>query len=220
VTGSNEHTSCPGIRLTSNTAQVVIPNSGFGVGGGAWTLETWIRVDNPKLLEGQLFMMNSAYSVGAVRMGAGYNGGIQCNVYAPWVPVYSGPIDDGKWHHIACTYSNGTLTMYRDGVAVDSASASPNLQTLSPFAIGLPTGYEKNVPRVSLGAIRFSSTNRYGGNFSPASAWSVDGSTVAQYLSGQSFNGSKLIDEAQGNNSSTSTTDVNAIKWSCSLGSN
>lgn len=42
-------------------------------------------------------------------------------------PHSTGTITDGNWHHIGCTFLNGTVTTYLDGLPDGSASMSPNI---------------------------------------------------------------------------------------------
>lgn len=46
-------------------------------------------------------------------------------------------VNDGNWHHIACTYSGTTVTVYIDGVAGTSATRTNGLnETSTPLGIG------------------------------------------------------------------------------------
>jgi hypothetical protein len=46
---------------------------------------------------------------------------------------------DGQWHHAAATYDGATLTLYRDGVAVGTASGGPDVLYSGWFRIGQST---------------------------------------------------------------------------------
>ena len=104
--------------------------------------------------------------------------------------IYSQPVDDGQWHHVACVVKNGIFRVFTDGVPGESTQAKTSLKVKSNLAIGVPNGYKsKPAAPVVLGPIRFSSSARYDGQFQPTQNWSVDGQTVAQFLTKVPFDG-------------------------------
>ena len=78
-----------------------------------------------------------------------------------------------------------------------------------PLSLGKPSGYPASTAATMLlGPWRFSSTTRYPSPpFAPAKTWVVDGNTVSQFLVDRDFV-TALVDEAGGDNSSTSSSGV------------
>ena len=207
---------CSSIQFTSGNASITVPNTGFGVGSGAWTFEYWVQMDNTFTGGNYFFVQNENYSSNAFR--APYNestGVARCYTYRNTSGAhnldhgYSAPINDGQWHHVACSYSGGTLQVYTDGVLTTTDSGAPTLYEQSNMSIGSANGYSGYLaPSATLGPIRISNTNRYSADFTPAFDWEVDTNTIAQYLTTEAFDGSSLIDEAGGDNTGVHRQDV------------
>jgi hypothetical protein len=97
-----EATACAWIRTTDGNGQIV----------------TFDRSDNWRLEVGGSYSGGTAWYAG----GPGYvgwhvytdTGQVDTEEYSGW-PANTGRIDDGKWHHVAGTFNNGTLTIYIDG---------------------------------------------------------------------------------------------------------
>ena len=213
------------LRLDSDQASISIPNTGMGFGTGSWTFEYWIQIHDgfTNSSSGTIMMMNESYSAYAFRSfyygDSSYStfGKARCYTYNNTSGShnldngYTDVINDGEWHHIACSYSGGTLQVFTDGVLTTTDSGNPSLNASSGFTIGEPrsgiyASYE--AAPVNLGPIRISSTNRYSTGFTPVLDWSIDGNTVAQYLTTTDFDGQTLIDEAGGDNTGTVRDDV------------
>jgi hypothetical protein len=187
--------------------------AGWGLGTGNWTLEFWIKA-HADFSGDRVIAMNEGYVAHNVQ--ALYREGrVICYTYKDVTGpgnlyVASSVITDGQWHHIACVRTGSTGTIYTDGQASASGDVEVNLQVNSNVAIGKPSGYAMyRAAPVLLGPTRFSSVARYMSNFTPAKSWTVDASTVAQYLVDQGFTGS-LIDEAGGDNNSTAVSNIAA----------
>jgi hypothetical protein len=104
--------------------------------------------------------------------------------------------------------------IFLDGIETDVGANATPLTVTSGTSIGKPAGYATQCAApVFFGASRFSLGARYTGPFTATRNWSVDSSTVAQWLTTQAFDGSTLVDEAGGDNSSTSV--VGFVPASC-----
>ena len=208
----NGNEPCYAIQLTSTDASITVNNTGFGVGEGDWTFEFWIRIDNLFSHGGgtNLFCQNENYAAYAIRPSYTFDGNnagrVHCNTYNNTsgghnLTAYSEVIDDGEWHHVACNYSSGLVTVYTDGVPGQTDTGNPQINATSSMSIGNPAGYDGyQAPSVSFGPIRYSSTARYGSDFTPIQDWTLDANTIAQYLVLNGFDGSVLTDEAGGDN--------------------
>ena len=210
---------CSSIQFTSVNASITVPNTGFGVGSGAWTFEYWVKMDDVFSGGNYFFVQNENYSSNAFRSPYNENTGIaRCYTYRNTSGShnldhgYSAPINDGNWHHIACSYSGGTLEVYTDGVLTTTDSGAPTLYEQSNMSIGNASGYSGYfAPSATLGPIRISGVDRYTSDFTPAFDWVVDSDTIAQYLTTEPFDGSSLIDEAGGDNTGIHRQDVVSV---------
>jgi hypothetical protein len=210
------------MRATSPTARISVNNTGFARGSGAWTFEFWVRIHDLFVSEGgiadpsegRLFDMNENYAAYAIRPrvfpGRALTAYTYNNTTGPHNIIIPAPplaADDTSWHHFAMTYDGaGTGRLFIDGgLAGKQTGAAPDIQATSPMAIGKAAGYAPYMASpVSLGGIRYSKVDRYPGDtsFAPAASWSVDGNTIAQYLTFQGL-GPTLVDEAGGDNVGT-----------------
>jgi len=110
--GHTEATACAWIRTTDGDGQIV----------------TFDRSDNWRLEVGGSYGDGASWYAGA----PGYvgwhvytsTGQVDTESYADW-PANTGRIDDGKWHHVAGTFNNGTLTIYIDGRPRESYLGGP-----------------------------------------------------------------------------------------------
>ncbi|MBM73789.1 MAG: hypothetical protein CMK59_00195 [Proteobacteria bacterium] len=204
---------CNSLTFTDPSGSMEVQSTGMGVGTEDWTVEFWLKVHNDfEFDSGQIFMQNEDGSTHAFRAGYNPDGRIQCNTYNTtgdsYMNVYSSSINDGRWHHIACSFQEGTITIFTDGIAGETDSNTPDLQANGTMSIGNPNGYDKDPPPITLGPIRFSSVTRYNADFSPQTNWLVDEQTIAQYLVESTFNGTTLLDEAGGDNTGTTRTGI------------
>lgn len=226
-TGATWKNDCPpaitkpkfAMRSTATSSRISVTNTGFGVGGGAWTFEFWIRIHGQYATSamdqtsGSLFDMNESYTAHAIKpklldmrriLASTYN-----NTSGPHnMSLFSSSLGT-DWHHFAMVYDgSGTGWAYLDGVLTGTQTGmGPNIQANSPMAIGKPSGSpytSYNTAPVDLGGIRYSSSARYPGvpSFTPKNDWAIDAQTIAQYLTQQGL-GATLVDEAGGNNTGT-----------------
>jgi hypothetical protein len=111
-TGHAEATVCVWIRTTDGDGQIV----------------TFDRSENWRIEVGGSYGGGTSWYAGA----PGYvgwhvytdTGQVDTEHYSGW-PANTGRIDDGKWHHVAGTFNNGTLTIYIDGHPKESWLGGP-----------------------------------------------------------------------------------------------
>jgi hypothetical protein len=210
-------TTCYAVRINQANANISAPSTGWNVGTGNWTLEAWVKAHDA-FTGGGIAFLNESYLTNEVRFFYdNTTGKVGCSTYSGSCPcgkgtgnmnMASGAINDGSWHHVACVRTGGNGKLYVDGQQVDTDIISTSMIPASNIGIGQPTGYPSyGAAPVLLGPIRFSSVARYTATFTPAANWSVDSSTVTQYLVADAFAGT-LIDQAGGDNTSTSASGV------------
>jgi len=204
------------MKLTSATARVSLPNTGFGVGTGDFTLDIWVKVHD-EFVGSTLLQLNENYAAWDIRCGLGTN--ILCWSYDDTCPCTSGAglgfctaqKPPTGWHHWAYQRQAGSATLWVDGKLESTDGSSTVIQALSPVSIGKPAGYPATEALPALvGPTRFSKVARYAGPFTPEKRWVVDANTVAQWLVDQPL-GTTLVDEAGGENTSTSVAQ--AVAW-------
>jgi hypothetical protein len=211
--------ACYAMHIDQQTANVSAPNTGWNLGGGDWTLEAWVKAHDA-FAGGVIFVLNEAYLTNEIRFTYDdTTGAIGCTTYSGACPcgkgtgnmsLGAGDIRDGAWHHAACVRLGAVGKLYIDGVESDTDNISTSLVPASDIAFGQPSGYPSyDAAPVIVGPFRFSNYARYLSNFTPAHTWPVDAHTITQYLSASPFAGS-LVDEAGGDNTSTSATGVSA----------
>ncbi|MBI3201123.1 MAG: LamG domain-containing protein [Myxococcales bacterium] len=213
------------MKLSSAAATVSVPSTGFALAGGPFTFETWLKVHDefPRDPNSSFIFATNESQTNWFSLLLNANGGLgpmyqQSPSFCSFAPA-SKSIADGQWHHVAVTRSGNASTLFIDGVAdlVDNltwygcacaANGQPTvcLSGSAPARFGA-IGSLKAAP-VSLGRVRLSSTARYTGSFTPAKSWALDASTVAQWIVSQPFLGATLVDEAGGQNTSTSLLAV------------
>ena len=209
--------TCYAVRINQSNANISAPSAGWNVGAGDWTLEAWVK-PHDAFTGGAIAVLNESYLTNEVRLTYdNVSGTVGCTTYSGSCPcgkgtgnlnMASGAIHDGSWHHVACVRTGGNGKLYVDGQQVDTDIITTSMIPASDIGIGQPTGYPSYAAApVLLGPMRFSSVARYATTFTPTVSWSVDSSTVTQYLVATAFTGT-LIDEAGGDNSSTSASGV------------
>lgn len=207
---------CYAMNITQAAANISAPDTGWNLGAGDWTIETWVKAHD-SFTGGVIFTLNQGYLTNDIRFQYdNTTGKLWCNTYSGSCPCGKGtgnlnlmsqPINDGKWHHAACVRNGGAAKMFVDGAQVDSDIISTSLVPASGIAFGRPSGYPSYAAApVLVGPFRFSSVARYMSAFVPAKTWPIDGSTVTQYLTSSPFANNTLTDEAGGNNTSSSAT--------------
>jgi cysteine-rich repeat protein len=210
--------TCYAMRVDQATANVPAPNTGWGLGTGDWTLESWVK-SHDAFTGGVIFTFNQSYLANDINLSYDNStGNIQCSTYSDHCPcgkgtgnlsLAGGNIRDGAWHHVACVRSGNMGKLFIDGAQVDTDVITTSLVAMSQTAYGSPSGYSSNAAPLVLGPFRFSKVARYAGAFTPGRTWNVDTSTVAQYLVLHPFAG-VLVDEAGGDNTTTSAVGVSA----------
>jgi hypothetical protein len=96
---------------------VVLPYDITGVSTDSATYSMWINTSlkTAQLLftvayyHPYLFLENDQLKLGWD--GAGPDTG--------WISADTTPVSDGRWHHIAVTFDNGKITLYKDGIATN-----------------------------------------------------------------------------------------------------
>lgn len=222
--------SCHAVKVTSPTAHLSLPNTGWGIGTSDWTLEVWLKAHDEFAGDGILIALNESYLTNEMRFAyetatsrihmTTYGGACPCGKGTGNLNLTSPPLSKGVWHHIAAVRTGGTGKLYVDGGVVDSDVITTQLVQQSPVAVGRPGGYPSyTTAPVFLGPWRFSKVARYAASFAPAKTWTVDGSTVAQFLVQAGLASGALTDEAGGDNSGSGA--VGLVAWDtdtpCSL---
>lgn len=200
---------CLAIEYTAPDARISVDPTGWGLGTSDFTLEFWVR-HHGDFAGNRVIGMNEDYGVDTVQVFLDEDNQVICNTYSGSCPcgpgsgnayVPSPPIDDGAWHHVACVRSGGEMELFFDGVSSGTDIIDVDLQAMSPVSLGRQGGYPTSTAApIDLGATRFSSTARYGADFVPATDWSIDGSTVSQFLTTTAFDGTTLVDESGADN--------------------
>ncbi len=213
--GSGSDDACHAIKLLSPEARISLPNTGFGTGHGDFTLDYWAKYHGEFTGE-RLFHTNEDYSAWYIGCGVANDGVAFCRSYDDSGPGGSGngnghsdfSFPTEGWHHVAYVRASNVAYVYVDGVRVASDPIAVEIKAMSPVSIGKLAGYEvSGAAPAFVGPIRFSNVARYTEPFTPETSWRVDEVTVAQYLVDEPL-GSSLVDEAGGNNTSTSLADV------------
>jgi len=223
--GSCVPLSCYAVSLDTPNSRIEVPVAGWNLGLNDWTLELWIKAHDA--FGGGFVTGNYAYNsvwmdysdtTGEISCHT-YGGGCPCGKGTGNLSLTSGPINDGAWHHIACVRTGGTGTLYVDGVKVATDIVTTMLLASSNIVIGQPAWHTTSYTAAPLliGPYRFSRVARYIGTFVPRKHWSIDASTVTQYLTVNPFS-TQLVDEAGGDNTSVVAKDVSAsADTPCSL---
>jgi hypothetical protein len=164
-------------------ARAVFSNGGMATTGD-FTFEAWLH-DRGRWSGSAFFSMNGeADGTSGVRLGAG-DGGVVCSVLvgppdptAPGASVQA-PFARKRWSHVACVRKGQTLTLYVDGKSVGSATSTVPLVPSGQGEIG---SSRNGAPDLLVGPVRFSTTARYTGAFTPAKSWPVDADTRVQWM--------------------------------------
>lgn len=209
---------CHSVVLSSSVATVSIAPAGFGLGAGAWTVELWLKAhDRFQGPINQILSMNQDYGIDTLQLMYELPAGkVYCFTYNTHddgleLKGRSERIDDGRWHHVACAYAAGTMTVYTDGRSGETVSGMPDLEVMSTVALGdTRSTLEGTAAPVEVGPLRMSRGARYMAPFHPVQRWAIDPDTLAQYLVTTGFDGRTLVDEAGGDNDGTAPRDVAA----------
>lgn len=131
------------VELDGSSGYLLAPNA-VPTGTTAYSVAAWVWADSAPVW-GSLVKNWGNSASGAFHLGFDdASGRISNYVSAPTFGPAVAPttLSLGAWHHIALTYNGGTgtQTLYIDGSAVASASASSSLTALGPnMAIGVKT---------------------------------------------------------------------------------
>lgn len=129
---------CYAVKATAADARVTMPATGWGLGTSDWTLELWVKLhsDFPSPGGGKVIYMNEGYAAHNVQSMVDGQGRFFCGTYHDYCPcskgsgnltLWSQPIADGAWHHVACVRTGGTGTLYVDGALADTDVVDVNL---------------------------------------------------------------------------------------------
>jgi hypothetical protein len=200
---------CHAVKVTTTRASIRFPSTGLDLGAGDFTVEIWARKHTDFVGSGHtLFATNTDYWAQAVAI-RWFPTQVLCDARGlepnP-TPVVGPAPTDLAWHHFACARQAGTVRLFVDGRLLASGSASHELVARSPSGMGIH--YDEPAMPLFIGPMRWSRSARYGADFSPRWHWSVDASTIAQFLVTDGFDGSGFPDEAGRDNNATSTGGV------------
>ncbi len=92
------------------------------------------------------------------------------------------PVVEDRWMHVAAVYDGSELRLYVDGFLEASTSLTGSITVFdSGSGIGIRPDTHNEVFYGILGKTRISDTVRYSNDFTPATLWNVDSSTIAQW---------------------------------------
>jgi len=119
------------------TNYLLVGTNGFLVGLNDFTIEGWVKTTSGK-------DYSSIFSVGSYNPGfyMRYNGALQ--LY-PSTGTTNLNVNDGAFHHVAVVRQSGTLTYYKDGAVVGTASSGTPLSSPNVY-IGTSTYGGENFP--------------------------------------------------------------------------
>ena len=127
---------------------VAIPAGGFPTGASDRTLEAWVKVDAMPVEEAFFAGYDSFGAYGSTyHLGANSRG----LFFSSWGPdLFSpSPLTMGQWHHVAVTNAGNLVTLYLDGVPVNSGSLPIDTPPAnSQFFIGKVGGQYGDIRRL------------------------------------------------------------------------
>ena len=124
---------------------------------------------------------------------------------------------DGEWHHVAIVRSGPVLYTYLNGVLSSTgdltwSGCSCGTSDTPCIAENGPGLFGQTAPAgVAIGPMRFSQSVDYNSDFEPATNWTIDSHSIAQWNTDQCFDGTTLPDAAGGNNHGTDPTGITAV---------
>jgi hypothetical protein len=139
------------VALNGTNQYVTLPSQAFGAYGNAVSFETWFNapVGSSGVILGQVgsgtpgsgqpygyVPVVALGTDGKLRSSMFWHGSVNSRVVSPGTTAYN----DGNWHHVAVTYASGIETLYIDGVAAGSQTAS-QVAYNSTYSYFLGTGY-------------------------------------------------------------------------------
>ena len=119
--------------------------------GRSFTVEFWFKPAASPTSNQDLFSIHSAFSNDEsfyIRYNDTANGIITANFYGT-TQAQSAALVAGTWYHVSVTYDSitTTLTLYMDGVAVDSATGGPFAGTTPTIELGAYTAAGANTAK-------------------------------------------------------------------------
>ena len=169
-----------GLQFNGSNYVSLAPSSAFALANN-WTIEFWekdgFQMGSTVSTTTGWFIRNEPTDLDSSIMFFDSNG-VQQYVNTG----YTGHLNDGNWHHVAMVVDPTYLTIYYDGVQVGQSTSgtavmAANIGTV-PIWIGLDGGGDSAPTGRKMTEVRFSSTNRYTGTFTPAHSFGADSSTV------------------------------------------
>jgi hypothetical protein len=185
------------------TDDYLVANGDFSQAGD-FTIECWFRAGRVSGV--QNFMTIGNENTGRVTF---YIDGstLKYDTYgAGGLPKFSatGTISINTWYHIAAVRSGGTITIYRDGTSVGTASSSGIVGNSTNAYFGAISDSNSDY-QGHLDEIRYSNTARYTANFTPSTTPFVNDANTL------------LLIHANGTDGSTFFEDDNGVRASRSL---
>jgi hypothetical protein len=125
--------------FNGDNAYIDVGNVGsFNFGAGDFTLEAWIQMDpfssGPRHILGK---RDEAYPyLGSWTRLYSLDGQIRFEFNDGWALYTQKTYNDGIWHHIAATRSNGAVSLYIDGQLIGSDTRTVDVSNSASFKIG------------------------------------------------------------------------------------
>lgn len=137
------------ISLDGNAEYLVVDHKeAFDIEDSGHTIEAWIFANTwtSEIWRGSIVANDAQGPDRGFAFRCGNNGSLSfvMAVDNSWKDVDSAPImNEKQWHHVAVTVGSGTMTLYIDGLAVNSSTYSGNISTnpTSNVFIGESAGF-------------------------------------------------------------------------------
>ena len=223
---STEAVSCA-FQFDNTSSVLYVDSTDFGIDQSDFTLEFWIQPGTEMGGAGYVFRTSEGSSE-VMRVSVDTSSADEMDVSMVLSQSYNHceepnegaaatiPRDDA-WHHIAFVRSSATLYTFLDGEEQTAnslswsgcscgSSSTPCVAENGPGLFGgtAPAG-------VSIGSIRLTLDLAYTGSFTPATNWTIDSDTIAQWNTDECFDGATLEDTAGGENVGSSPSGITAV---------
>ena len=174
----------------------------WNLGNGDFTIETWVKLNssgthylaslyttNKSSTDTMYFVIHWRAGLRLI-MNKGGSNIVNCRQgsYSDW--------NNGQWYHVAAVRSGNTITIYKDGVALDSVNFSGSFLNFSnPLILGNSNWFDGDGLHGCLDEVRLSSTARFTSGFTPSNtAFESDNSTKLLIQSGrEKVKGPKVV---------------------------